>query len=278
MAQQLGSNYYNSPYKFNGKELDEETGFYYYGARYYDPRISIWQSVDPLAETMPFASPYNYCLQNPINLVDPDGKKPTDWYLNLFTGKITWKDGQGSRFMYKDLGFTWGSTDVNGNRFLMDGETKQISYNGTVLQDFNNNKSAFDISDGFTIWGKERSGDTSGLKGTTTDSFESDDVPTLGNGDGTFGSIFSKAETALKKLIKFFNITDGTLDTFDRGQGTGQQILNATKKANVEVEKPKKTEQTEFIYTNYDANNPNNNVQVRREDYEAQQKKKNERQ
>ncbi len=81
MAQQLGSNYYNSPYKFNGKELDEETGFYYYGARYYDPRISIWQSVDPLAETMPFASPYNYCLQNPINLVDPDGKAP-DWHRN----------------------------------------------------------------------------------------------------------------------------------------------------------------------------------------------------
>ncbi|WP_243389507.1 RHS repeat-associated core domain-containing protein [Flavobacterium branchiophilum] len=41
MAQQLGNNYYNSPYKFNGKELDDETGFYYYGARYYDPRVSI---------------------------------------------------------------------------------------------------------------------------------------------------------------------------------------------------------------------------------------------
>src|SRR5690606_8845653 len=39
----------NSPYKFNGKELDEETGWYYYGARYYDPRISIFLSVDPLA-------------------------------------------------------------------------------------------------------------------------------------------------------------------------------------------------------------------------------------
>ncbi len=75
MAQQLGSNYYNSPYKFNGKELDEETGFYYYGARYYDPRISIWQSVDPLAEKYPNVSPYNYCLNNPINAIDPDGKE-----------------------------------------------------------------------------------------------------------------------------------------------------------------------------------------------------------
>lgn len=75
----MGNNYYNSPYKFNGKELDEETGFYYYGARYYDPRVSIWMSVDPLAEKYPNASPYNYCLGNPMNLVDPDGRTPFDW-------------------------------------------------------------------------------------------------------------------------------------------------------------------------------------------------------
>ncbi len=73
MAQQLGSNYYNSPYKFNGKELDEETGFYYYGARYYDPRISIWLSVDPLAIKHPNESPYIYCGNNPIIFFDPDG-------------------------------------------------------------------------------------------------------------------------------------------------------------------------------------------------------------
>jgi RHS repeat-associated protein len=64
----------NSPYKFNGKELDEETGLYYYGARYYDPRISIWLSVDPLAEKYPGVSPYVYCLNNPINVIDPDGR------------------------------------------------------------------------------------------------------------------------------------------------------------------------------------------------------------
>ena len=76
MAEQLGSNYYNTPYKFNGKELDEETGLYYYGARYYDPRVSIWLSVDPMAEKFPNSSPYNYCLGNPINLIDPDGRYP----------------------------------------------------------------------------------------------------------------------------------------------------------------------------------------------------------
>lgn len=43
------SNTETTPYLFNGKELDEETGLYYYGARYYDGKTSIWASVDPLA-------------------------------------------------------------------------------------------------------------------------------------------------------------------------------------------------------------------------------------
>ena len=90
MAQQLGSNYYNSPYKFNGKELDEETGLHYYGARYYDPRISIWQSVDPLAERGRGISPYVFCMNNPINMIDPDGRWPipTKKFLNSPYGKL----------------------------------------------------------------------------------------------------------------------------------------------------------------------------------------------
>ena len=76
MAEQLGSNYYNTPYKFNGKELDEETGLYYYGARYFDPRTSIWLSVDPMAEKGPGYSPYNYCFNNPVHFTDSDGRWP----------------------------------------------------------------------------------------------------------------------------------------------------------------------------------------------------------
>ena len=40
-------------YKFNGKQFDEETGLYYYGARYMNPMASIWYGVDPLAEKYP---------------------------------------------------------------------------------------------------------------------------------------------------------------------------------------------------------------------------------
>jgi RHS repeat-associated protein len=66
---------YTNRYKFNGKELDEETGFYYYGARYYNPKFSIWLSVDPLAEKYPNITPYAYVANNPINAIDPDGRE-----------------------------------------------------------------------------------------------------------------------------------------------------------------------------------------------------------
>ena len=69
------SNTDRTPYLFNGKELDEETGLYYYGARYYDPVTSVWQSVDPLAEKYPSISPYTYVANNPIMFIDPDGNK-----------------------------------------------------------------------------------------------------------------------------------------------------------------------------------------------------------
>ncbi|MFV0290983.1 MAG: RHS repeat domain-containing protein [Mangrovibacterium sp.] len=44
------NNTWNTPYLFNGKEFDSETGLYYYGARYYNPRIGLWYGVDLLHE------------------------------------------------------------------------------------------------------------------------------------------------------------------------------------------------------------------------------------
>ncbi|MFZ4412199.1 MAG: RHS repeat domain-containing protein [Bacteroidales bacterium] len=67
---------YNTPYKFSGKEKDEETGYSYFGARYLITDFSIWGSVDPMAEKGPSVSPYTYCFNNPIILKDPDGEWP----------------------------------------------------------------------------------------------------------------------------------------------------------------------------------------------------------
>jgi RHS repeat-associated protein len=68
------NNTWNTPYLFNAKELDEETGLYYYGARYYDPRTSVFLGVDPMWEKYPGISSYAYCVNNPVKYTDPTGK------------------------------------------------------------------------------------------------------------------------------------------------------------------------------------------------------------
>ena len=60
---------------FTGKEKDSESGYYYFGARYFMPNLSIWNSVDPMADKYPSLSPYNYCAWNPMKLVDPNGEE-----------------------------------------------------------------------------------------------------------------------------------------------------------------------------------------------------------
>jgi RHS repeat-associated protein len=76
------NNVWNTPYLFNAKELDEETGLYYYGARYYDPRISLWLSADPLQEKYPNVSTYTYTFQNPVKYIDPTGMEGDPPYLD----------------------------------------------------------------------------------------------------------------------------------------------------------------------------------------------------
>ncbi len=68
----------NDKYKFTGKERDEGTTNYdYFGARYYDSELGRWHTVDPLADKYPGWSPYNYTLNNPLNVIDPNGMDTT---------------------------------------------------------------------------------------------------------------------------------------------------------------------------------------------------------
>ncbi len=97
---------YDTPYKFNGKEKDEElrsnreynninnkyheqTGYNNYGARYYYDWASIWLSVDPMSDKYPHLTSYNYCANNPVMLIDPDGRE-MDEYKLLQNGMIEW--------------------------------------------------------------------------------------------------------------------------------------------------------------------------------------------
>ena len=74
-------------FTFSAKEKDAETGFSYFGSRYYSSDLSIWLSVDPMASKYPSLSPYVYCADNPIKLVDPNGEEidnpPTEYNLTI---------------------------------------------------------------------------------------------------------------------------------------------------------------------------------------------------
>ena len=66
------------PYKYNGKEWDDKTKWYDYGARHYDATLGRWHVVDPLAEKYYSMSSYGYCANNPINRIDPIGMEWED--------------------------------------------------------------------------------------------------------------------------------------------------------------------------------------------------------
>ena len=62
-------------YTFSAKERDSETGLSYFGSRYYSSDLSIWLSVDPQSDKYASLSPYVYCADNPVKLVDPNGEE-----------------------------------------------------------------------------------------------------------------------------------------------------------------------------------------------------------
>jgi RHS repeat-associated protein len=72
------STLYHSDFLFSGKELDAETGNYYYGARYYAPRIGIWLSPAPMQLKYPHVSSYAFCHGNPVNRIDLLGLYDTE--------------------------------------------------------------------------------------------------------------------------------------------------------------------------------------------------------
>jgi len=98
-------------WKFTGHELDRETGLYYAGARYYDPKISVFLSVDVLMEAQPNKTPYHYTSNNPINRVDPDGRWD-DWV------ERTDKEGNKSIVWDKDVTSANDKNLKEGDRYL----------------------------------------------------------------------------------------------------------------------------------------------------------------
>ena len=123
---------YNNPFKYNGKELDEATGLYYYGARYYDPKTSIWLSVDPLAEKYPSISPYVYVANNPMVYVDPDGRDIVPYFVNSLENDGSFRATKGylSSNFYKAM-VDYGKTE-QGEKFLLQFLKKDQSFAGVT--------------------------------------------------------------------------------------------------------------------------------------------------
>jgi len=124
-------NSYNSPFKFNAKEFDAETGNYYYGARYYDPKWVIWLSVDAEFARFPSYSPYNYTLLNPVRYIDPDGNSPFDHYFSK-NGRYLGSDNRSTNNI-RVMQNSYGASGV-----LLTGFDAEYAYNNsTTLSSFN---------------------------------------------------------------------------------------------------------------------------------------------
>ena len=85
-------------HRFSAKERDPETGLSYFGSRYYSSDLSIWLSVDPMSDKYPSFSPYVYCANNPVKLVDPNGEEvtsPDGWIVNHTNKTLIWVNDMG---------------------------------------------------------------------------------------------------------------------------------------------------------------------------------------
>ena len=103
---------------FSAKEKDSETGFSYFGARYYNSDLSIWLSVDPMSDKYPHQSSYVYCRNNPITLFDPNGEFDTRAEARQYrkehqTGGIIKKNSEMDNF---------------AGKYSIDNKQKHISY------------------------------------------------------------------------------------------------------------------------------------------------------
>ncbi len=118
--------------QFTGQLRDNEPGFNldYFKARYYDPAMGRFLSVDPLADKMPSWTPYHYTFNNPLVFTDPDGRMPigslSPIRINLFPGatfeksKIAFAAGNPAKAAILFLGAVFNEASGDPDPFTID--------------------------------------------------------------------------------------------------------------------------------------------------------------
>ena len=119
-------------YKYNGKRLERNHGldWYDYGARHYDAAIGSWPTMDPLCEKYYSISPYVYCHNNSVNLIDPDGMD--DYYTN--SGQFIFRDDKETdniiirnQFLY-DMKLMSGAVWINSDTPIENADISAEAY------------------------------------------------------------------------------------------------------------------------------------------------------
>ncbi|MHB8254361.1 MAG: RHS repeat-associated core domain-containing protein [Acidiferrobacter sp.] len=139
-----GPNTHRIPYRYTAQTLDQDTKLYYYGARYYDPRTSVWQSPDPILGqylngqhdggvynpgNLAF---YSYGYQNPIRYVDPNGDNPGAVYFPGFFPEANYR----SQNPVTNVALTFVNTALNTANSLANGSLLVAGAVGRVAQPF----------------------------------------------------------------------------------------------------------------------------------------------
>ena len=115
--------------------------------RHYNSDLSIWLSVDPMADKYPSTSPYTYCANNPVKLVDPNGE---DWFENENTGDIMYvrdfrikdasKLGEGWNWMGRNGMFGASDNEVIRSNLTEDQAYLVNNYNDIISASYSGSK------------------------------------------------------------------------------------------------------------------------------------------
>lgn len=220
------NNVWNTPYLFNAKEFDEETGMYYYGARYYDPRLSLWMSTDPKSEEAPAWSPYRAFFNNPIAFVDPDGKWEENADGNLVANKgdnakslaeyLNTSHGIAAK-MLSEQGYNKNGTSniVEGSIFQVERTSQQrersdLGYLGNIIRSYAGSNFSKDMFENY--WNGNGDVELSGKRfaGILLD-IKADKIPMTNNGEVILKSSDGTSSKGSVHVANFYNSNEYSL-------------------------------------------------------------------